>query len=83
MKIKIPSEIWVELYSEIAGAIVEYSALDAVTTINDQGDEVYTEEAQDKFIHCSEIVEEILGNYMENVFLACYKIINILGKLVN
>ncbi|MEC8228031.1 MAG: hypothetical protein VX066_04890, partial [Pseudomonadota bacterium] len=26
--------------------------------------------------------EEILGYYMENVFLACYKIINILGKLV-
>jgi len=62
-KIKIPSETWVELYSELAGVMVEYSALDAVTTINDQGDEVYTEEAQEKFIHCSEIFEDLLGHY--------------------
>tara|TARA_R100000808_G_scaffold24356_1_gene55936 strand:- start:15531 stop:15740 length:210 start_codon:yes stop_codon:yes gene_type:complete len=62
-KIKIPSETWVELYSHLADQMVEYSALDAVTTINDQGDEVYTEQAQENFIHCSEIVEDVLGQY--------------------
>tara|TARA_R100000995_G_C3471196_1_gene118424 strand:+ start:635 stop:844 length:210 start_codon:yes stop_codon:yes gene_type:complete len=62
-KIKIDSETWVELYSELAGVMVEYSALDAVTTINEQGDEVYTEEAHEKFIHCSEIFEDLLGHY--------------------
>ena len=62
-KIKIPSKIWVELYSELAGEMVEYSALDAVTTINEQGDEVYTEQAQENFNHCSDIVEGVLGQY--------------------
>lgn len=28
-------------------------------------------------------IKEILGNTMENVFLACYKFINILGEFVN
>lgn len=60
MKIKIPSEIWVELYSEIASAMVNYSALDPVTKIMDNGDECYTDEAQEKFNHCAEIAEEIL-----------------------
>jgi len=63
MKIKIPSELWVELYSEIAGAIVEYSALDPTMTTDENGDERYTEEAQEKFNHCSDMVEEILENY--------------------
>ena len=49
MKIKIPSEIWVELYSEIASAMVNYSALDPITKIMDNGDECYTDEAQEKF----------------------------------
>ena len=62
-KIKIPSETWVGLYSHLADQMVAYSALDAVTTINDQGDEVYTEEAHEKFIHCSEIFEDLLGHY--------------------
>tara|TARA_Y100000996_G_scaffold337119_1_gene273813 strand:- start:76 stop:282 length:207 start_codon:yes stop_codon:yes gene_type:complete len=63
MKIKIPSELWVELYSEIAGAIVEYSALDPTMTTDENGDERYTEEAQEKFNDCAEMVEEILENY--------------------
>lgn len=63
MKIKIPSERWVELYSEIAGAIVEYSALDPTTTTDENGDERYTEEAQEKFNDCAEMVEGILENY--------------------
>jgi len=63
MKIKIPSELWVELYSEIAGAIVEYSALDPTMTTDENGDKRYTEEAQEKFNDCAEMVEEILENY--------------------
>ena len=64
-KIKIPSETWVELYSELAGEMVEYSALDMDLYYlgNEQGDEVYTEEAQENFIRCSEIVENVLGQY--------------------
>ena len=60
MIIKIPSEIWVELYSEIASAMVNYSALDPITKIMDNGDECYTDEAQEKFEDCVGIVEEIL-----------------------
>ena len=60
MKIKIPSATWLELYSEIADAMVRYSALDPVTKIMDNGDECYTDEAQEKFEDCVGIVEEIL-----------------------
>ena len=60
MKIKIPSETWVELYSEIADAMVRYSALDPVTKIMDNGDECYTDEAQEKFNHCAEVAEGML-----------------------
>ena len=58
----IPSEIWVQLYSAIAGAMVEYSALDPTMTTDENGDERYTEEAQEKFNHCTEIAEEILAS---------------------
>ena len=60
MKIKIPTETWVELYSEIADAMLRYSALDPVTKIMDNGEECYTAEAQEKFEDCVGIVEEIL-----------------------
>ena len=63
MKIKIPSEIWVELYSEIAAAIVNYSALDSVTTVKDNGDECYTDEAQEKFNDCAELAEGMLEDF--------------------
>ena len=62
-KITLPAEIWVELYSEIAGAIVEYSALDPTMTTDENGDERYTEEAQEKFNDCAEMVEEILEGF--------------------
>ena len=63
MKIKIPSEIWVELYSEIAAAMVNYSALDPVTKIMDNGDECYTDEAQEKFNDCAELAEGMLEDF--------------------
>ena len=40
--------------------MVRYSALDPVTKIMDNGDECYTDEAQEKFEDCVGIVEEIL-----------------------
>ena len=63
MKIKIPSEIWVELYSEIASAMVNYSASDPITKIMDNGDECYTDEAQEKFNDCAELAEGMLEDF--------------------
>ena len=59
-RIKLPPEIWIQCYSELADAMVRYSALDPVTKIMDNGDECYTDEAQEKFEDCVGIVEEIL-----------------------
>ena len=63
MKIKIPSEIWVELYSEIASEMINYSALDNITKIMDNGDECYTDEAQEKFNDCAELAEGMLEDF--------------------
>ena len=60
-KITIPSETWVELYSTLSNHILEYSALDSVWTEDENGGEVYTEDAQNKFMDISEQVEDILS----------------------
>ena len=60
-KITLPSETWVELYSTLSNYILEFSALDPVWTENENGEEVYTEEAQDKFIDIVDEVEDILS----------------------
>jgi len=60
-KITIPSETWIELYSTLSNHILEYSALDPVWTEDENGGEVYTEDAQNKFMDISEQVEDILS----------------------
>ena len=62
-KITIPSETWVELYSTLSNHILEYSALDSVWTEDENGGEVYTEDAQNKFMDISEQVEDILSGF--------------------
>jgi len=62
-KITIPSENWVELYSTLSTFILNFSALDSIWTEDENGEEVYTEEAQDKFIHIVDQVEDILSGF--------------------
>ena len=75
-KITIPTEVWVKLYAELAGWHVEkhYEHNDdhdsdgnyiVPWTKDENGDESYTEEAQDKFNDASGSVEEILGRFFE------------------
>ena len=73
-KITIPTEVWVELYAELAGWHVEdyFSGIYEgrakpfyLRKEDEHGNESYTEEAQDKFNHASGCVEEILGRFFE------------------
>ena len=64
-KISIPTEIWVELYVELTAWHVEESAIDNPRQEDEDGNESYTEEAQDKFNHASGCVEKILGRFFE------------------
>ena len=56
----IPTETWIKLYKTLSDFILEYSSLDAVTTIDENGTEVYTEEKQDEFICIANSVEDIM-----------------------
>jgi hypothetical protein len=58
-KIKIPTEIWVELYAELSGYVEEYSALDPIYDDNGQR----TPESDDKFCDIVDDVESILSNF--------------------
>ena len=58
-KIKIPTEIWVELYAELSGYIEEYSALDPIYDDNGQR----TPESDDKFCDIVDNVERILSKF--------------------
>ena len=60
-KINLSSETWVELYSSLSSFILHFSALDPVWTEDENGGEVYTEDAQNKFMDISEQVEDILS----------------------
>jgi hypothetical protein len=62
-KITIPSETWVELYSSLSSFILHFSALDPVWTEDENGGEVYTEDAQNKFMDISDQVEDILSGF--------------------
>ena len=46
-KLKIKPETWVELNSELAGMFLEYKAIDPIWVEDENGDERYTEDAQD------------------------------------
>ena len=56
----IPTEKWVELYGELSNFILEYSSLDNVYTIDENGTEIYTEEKQDEFMDIADTVEMIM-----------------------
>ena len=72
-KITIPTEVWIQLYAELANWHVEESALDNPYQEDEHGNESYTEEAQDKFNHASGCVEEILGRFFEKeeIYKSC------------
>ena len=60
--ISIPE--WVEMYSDLAGMFLEYKAIDPIWVQDENGDERYTEEAQDEFNHISDMVEEIMSQFI-------------------
>ena len=65
-RITIPTEVWVELYSELASWHVENSIDNPWAAFEKEGDEAvftYNEEAQDKFNAASSVIEEILENF--------------------
>ncbi len=57
---KVTPETWVELYGELSNFILEYSSLDEIWTIDENGAEVRTEEKQDQFIDIANTVEDIM-----------------------
>ena len=59
-KVIIPTEKWVELYGELSNFILEYSSLDPIWTIDDEGNEVRTEDKQDEFMDIVDDVENIM-----------------------
>lgn len=56
----ISNENWVYLYSELSSWIQEYSSLDPIWIIDEDGNEVRTEEKQNEFINIANEVENIL-----------------------
>ena len=63
-KVLIPAETWLELYVTLSNYILEYSALDPVWTEDENGGEVYTEDAQNKFIDIANDVEDIINGFL-------------------
>jgi L-fucose isomerase-like protein len=59
-KTVIPTETWVELYATLSSYILEYSSLDPIWIIDEDGNEVRTEEKQNEFINIANEVENIL-----------------------
>ncbi len=58
-------EQFVGLAATIAGAWLEDAYLDNVWTLDDNGDEVYTEEAQDRFNDIYDRVQNIMHRIVE------------------
>ncbi len=56
----ISSENWVELYATLSNYILEYSSLDPIWIIDEDGNEVRTEEKQGEFINIANEVGNIL-----------------------
>ena len=56
----ISSENWVELYATLSNYILEYSSLDPIWIIDEDGNEVRTVEKQNEFINIANEVENIL-----------------------
>ena len=60
--ISIPD--WVELNSELAAMFLEYKAIDPIWVEDENGDERYTEDAQNEFNHISDMVEEVMSQFI-------------------
>jgi len=60
--ISIPE--WIEMYSDLAGMFLEYKAIDRIWVEDENGDERYTEDAQNEFNHISDMVEEIMSQFI-------------------
>ena len=58
-------EQFVELSATIAGAWLEDAYLDSIWTLDDNCDEVYTEEAQDRFDDIYDKVQNIMHGIVE------------------
>lgn len=56
----IPTETWTEVYTRLSDFVLEYSSIDDVTTIDENGTEVYTEDKQNEFIGIALTVEAIM-----------------------
>ena len=56
----VPDEDWVFLYSELSHWIHEYCSLDPIWTIDENGNEVRTEEKEDEFLTIVDEVESMM-----------------------
>ena len=61
----ISNENWVYLYSELSSWIQEYSSLDPIWIIDEDGNEVRTEEKHDEFIDIVDQVEAIMETVLQ------------------
>lgn len=64
---KISNETFLELSAEIAEAWLNDAYLDDIYVEDDNGDERYTEEAQDRFNDILDEVQAILEGYVRGV----------------
>jgi len=62
-KVVIPAETWVELYAVLSNHILEYSSLDNIWIVDENGNEVRTEEKQNEFCDIVDEVETILEDF--------------------
>tara|TARA_X000001316_G_C908021_1_gene24136 strand:- start:180 stop:395 length:216 start_codon:yes stop_codon:yes gene_type:complete len=62
-KVVIPAETWVELYAVLSNHILEYSSLDNIWVVDENGNEVRTEDKQNEFCDIVDEVETILEDF--------------------
>ena len=62
---QITNEQFLELSADIAGAWLEDAYLDDIWQEDDNGDERYTDDAQDRFNDILDTVQDILNDYVE------------------
>ena len=58
--VKLRPHTWINMYSEIADYVLEYSSLDPIWIEDENGDEVMTEEKQEEFLYISDEIESIM-----------------------
>jgi|TARA_R100000149_G_scaffold2198_1_gene697 hypothetical protein len=63
MKIKIPTPIWVQLYSELASYVEHHGSTEYSDRFDDDGNRF--EEYEDEFCTIVDDVEDILGIFFE------------------